>query len=179
LWNFSFAKTLVELDDSPFKTLVAVVKGNSLRNLYKRHKQSLYAFNIRGFLGNRGINQDLINTIISSPDDFYYFNNGVSAVCTDFSIDSTTRVVTASKLQIINGAQTVTAIANQDADERVEVLFRLTETEGESTEKGMNQRIIRYNNSQNQIKVSDFRSNDPIQRFLKDKLRVHHRIKRE
>lgn len=156
--------------EQPLRTLVAVVKGNSLRDLYKRHKQSLYAFNIRGYLGSRGINKDLISTIEKEPEDFFYFNNGVAAVCTDFDIDPSTRLVTAKKLQIINGAQTVTAIANQDADEKVEVLFRLTETESVSTEKGMNQKIIQYNNSQNLIKLSDFRSNDPIQKYLIEKL---------
>jgi len=156
--------------DQPLRTLVAVVKGNSLRDLYKRHKQSLYAFNIRGYLGSRGINKDLIHTIINEPEDFFYFNNGVSAVCTGFQVNEQTRVVTAQKLQIINGAQTVTAIANQDPDEKIEVLFRLTQTESVSTEKGLNQKIIQFNNSQNLIKLSDFRSNDPIQRYLTEKL---------
>ncbi len=69
-------------------------------------------------------------------------------------------------MQIINGAQTVSSLANQPPLKEVEVLFRLTQSEDYKTEKGFNRQIIQFNNSQNQIKVSDFRSNDPIQLFL-------------
>jgi len=78
----------------------------------------------------------------------FYYNNGVSAVCSDFRIEDT--VVTARRFQIINGAQTVSALARamkQSPNADVYVLFRLTETVeaygGEFTEN-----IIRYNNTQ-------------------------------
>jgi hypothetical protein len=150
---------------TPYPSLVAIVKGNTLRDLKKRYKESLYAWNIRGFLGAQGINRDVATTIREQPDHFFYYNNGVSAICTDFEITDAGRL-TANNFQIINGAQTVSTLAAQDPAPEVDVLFRLTKTPSVKTETGFNHDVIRFNNSQNPIKVSDFRSNDQIQLFL-------------
>ena len=152
------------LKEEPHRSLIAVLKGNALRDLKRRHKESLYAWNIRGFLGGQGINKAISETIRNDPSDFYYFNNGVSAICTDFEIDG--NLLTARNFQIINGAQTVSSLAAQDAEPSIEVLFRLTKTNDVSTDSGFNHDLIRFNNSQNPIKLSDFRSNDQIQLFL-------------
>jgi len=39
------------------------------------------------------------------------------------------------------------------------------------TESGINSQIIRYNNTQNAIKVSDFKSNEPIQKWLESRFK--------
>jgi hypothetical protein len=155
--------------EAPYRTIVGVLKGNSLRALYLQHKQALYAWNIRGYLGNRGINHEISDTAHNAPTDFFYFNNGVSAVCTDYWLDG--NQLTAQNMQIINGAQTVSSLASQDPRSEIEVLFRLTKTKSVKTDKGLNHEIIKYNNSQNAIKLSDFRSNDPIHHFLAERLR--------
>lgn len=150
--------------NDPFPTIVAVVKGNLLQNLSKRYRQALYAWNIRGYLGNRGINQQISETAKNNPGEFFYYNNGVSAICTKLEIND--NKIRAHKFQIINGAQTVSSLGNVSPNPSVEVLLRLTQTQSVSTEKGFNKSIIEYNNSQNSVKISDFRSNDPIQVFL-------------
>ena len=163
-------QNLFFVNDRPYQTLIAIIKGNTLRALYKQYRHSLYAFNIRGYLGNRGINSDIVDTAARRPEDFFYFNNGVSAVCTDFELNGNHLI--AQKFQIINGAQTVTSLAQQEPNPKIEVLFRLTKTLSVATEKGINQDIIRFNNTQNAIKISDFRSNDPLQLFLERKLKL-------
>ena len=55
----------------PHKTIVAVIKGNALANLAKRYRQSLYAWNIRGYLGNRGINHAIARTANDQPESFF------------------------------------------------------------------------------------------------------------
>jgi hypothetical protein len=99
------------------------------------------------------------------PESFFYFNNGVSAICTDFDIDVSNKLI-AKNFQVINGAQTITTLHRTPANPEIEVLFRLTVTGSVRTEKGFTRDIIQYNNSQNVIKVSDFRSNDEIQLWL-------------
>jgi len=148
----------------PYETLVTVVKGNTLRDLYKQHKEALFAWNIRGYLGNRGVNKTIIETAELHPGKFFYFNNGVSAICTGYEIEN--HKLRAKHFQIINGAQTVGALAKAGPKQDIEVLFRLTKSASVKTDKGMNIDIIRYNNSQNVIKTSDFHSNDPIQMWL-------------
>ena len=150
----------------PFQTLIAVLKGNTLRDLYKQYKESLFAWNIRGYLGNRGINNIIAGTAESSPDNFFYFNNGVTAICTEYSINN--NLLKANNFQIINGAQTIGALARVDIKEEVEILFRITKTLDVKTDKGVNRDIIRFNNTQNAVKISDFRSNDPIQLWLEN-----------
>ncbi len=153
--------------ESPYPTLIASVKGNTLRDLYNRHKESFLAYNIRGYLGGVGVNKSIRETADQDPETFFYFNNGVSAVCTDFEIENGT--VVAKDFQIINGAQTIGSLRKAKAQPKLEVLFRLTKTENVKTIKGFNRDIIKYNNTQNVIKISDFRSNDPIQVWLQEK----------
>lgn len=158
--------------EKPHRTAVAVLKGNELINLYKKERDSLFAYNIRGFLGGRGINNDIVETAQKAPGDFYYFNNGVSAICTSFEIDAD-NVLIARDFQIINGAQTVGALSRAGMNPDVEVLVRITEGESVKTEKGFNADIIRFNNTQNVIKVSDFRANDKIQIWLEKAFNEH------
>jgi len=155
---------------TPYQTIIAVISGNELRNLYSQYKNSLFAYNIRDYLGSKGINKDIAETVRTNPEHFFYFNNGVSAVCTDYELDGNR--LRAKGFQIINGAQTVTSLAKQDPQSNVDVLFRLTKTTSVKTESGINADIIRFNNSQNVIKVSDFRANDPIQMWLQQHLRL-------
>ena len=149
----------------PHPTVIAAIKGNALINLFKEHKESLFTYNIRGYLGARGtINKEMRQTIDNRPTEFFYFNNGISAICTEYKLEG--NILSAHDFQIINGAQTVGSLARSDQNPDIEVLFRLTKAEDVKTEKGINRDIIRYNNSQNIIKASDFRANDDIHIWL-------------
>lgn len=156
------------LIDEPQKTLVCVIKANQLINLYNKEGDALFAYNIRTFLGRKSLNKDIIRTASEDPDRFFYFNNGISAICTKLDIDPTmdAPIVTARNFQVINGAQTIGALAKSDTTPECLVLLRITEGESVKTEKGFNASIIRYNNTQNVVKASDFRSNDPIHVWL-------------
>ena len=159
--------------EEPRPTLVCVIKANQLKNLYKKEGDALLAHNIRTFLGRKSLNKGIIDTASQTPADFFYFNNGISGICTDLTIEETPKKVTAfaSKFQIINGAQTVGSLAKSSTTADCYVLLRVTEGESVSTEKGFNASIIKYKNTQNIVKASDFRSNDPIQQWLEARCR--------
>jgi hypothetical protein len=154
-----------EVKDAQYRTVVAVVTGNTLRDLYKRYKQRLFAWNIRGYLGDGKINRDIKVTAREFPKNFFYFNNGISAICTAIDIDNR-NILRARKFQVINGAQTVTALGMGEPIGDIQILIRVTKTLDVATEKGINRDIIRFNNTQNNIKPSDFRSNDKIHIWL-------------
>lgn len=158
--------------DRPYPTIVAAIKGNVLRDLYNKHKESLFAYNIRGYLGGAGVNAGIRETANNDPESFFYFNNGVAAICTHLELDESKSKVTARDFQVINGAQTIGALRRADPQVGLEVLFRLTQTENVKTIKGFNRDIIKFNNTQNVVKISDFRSNDPIQLWLEDKFKT-------
>jgi hypothetical protein len=153
---------------APHRTLLSFVKGNTLVNLYRKEKDSLFAYNVRSFMGKR-VNKDIVDTARERPAGFYYFNNGVSAICTKIE-EKGKNHFRFYNFQIINGAQTVGSLsAVRDLSAECEVLLRVTEGASVKTEKGFNADIIRYNNTQNIVKASDFRSNDPIQLWLEDR----------
>lgn len=154
--------------DGPMPGIVAILTTNALRNLWDEFKNGLYAQNIRGGL-NTKLNKEMQATLAARPENFFYFNNGISAICTDYRLDDNR--LEADQLQIINGAQTLNAIGANEMLHDGRVLFRLTKTDDVSTESGINAEIIRYNNTQNAVLDSDFRSNDPIQRWLESQFK--------
>lgn len=145
--------------------IIAILKTNAVAQLYEEHKEAIYAYNIRRNLPKSSINEDMEATLREEPDKFFYFNNGISAICKSFDVDNQ-GVLTATDFQIINGTQTLHAIWQAPRNSSSRVIFRLTETETIRTESGLPADIIRYNNTQNEVKDSDFRSNDPIQVWL-------------
>jgi AIPR protein len=152
------------------KTLIGAIKGNQLLNLYGRYRNELFAVNIRLPLETGRVNPEIIKTAKEHPQNFFYYNNGISAVCKSIVVDDTH--VIADNFQIINGAQTVHAVvtALEDSPQReLYVLFRLTETD-EGYGGTFTENMVKYNNTQNPVKVSDFVSNDPIQLWLTKEL---------
>ena len=146
------------------------MRGNVLTNLYEEHRQALFALNIRlPMTKAQATNKEIKRTATEDPESFFFYNNGVSAVCSEFEWDQGRNQVVAKRFQIINGAQTVGSIAGTSGTDKVSVLFRLTET-GESTGGNFTENIIRFNNTQNPVKISDFRANDQIQKFLATEL---------
>lgn len=155
--------------NSPYHTLIGRISANELRNLYRQHRQQLFTFNIRlPMSSQRSINKAIRETAESEPQHFFYYNNGVSAVCSEFELTSKNKLV-AKRFQIINGAQTVGALSADALTRDVYVLFRLTAT-GERSGGSFTENIIRFNNTQNPIRISDFRANDPVQQFLQRRL---------
>lgn len=164
----------------PYPTLVAAVKANWIRNIYSRGgaRERVFALNIRDWLGRRtGINKTMVDTITNDASNFFYYNNGISAICTGLTRESEGHNVRirAENFQIINGAQTVGAIvdATPKGDDAW-VLLRITQpSSSKSEQKTINDNIIRYNNTQNLVKVSDFCANDQIQLWLEGELAKH------
>jgi hypothetical protein len=176
-WAFLDLTGLVA-PNSPYQTFVCTIKGTTLKSMYQQYKGKLFNYNIRGYLGANAINRKMEKTIEETPEQFYYFNNGLSAICTEVELikthDGHGQRIRCKDFQIINGAQTTTCIGtfkNDDKLQQVRVLVRITKAEDLKKErKGLNRKIVQFNNSQSVIKISDFRSNDDIQLFLEEKL---------
>jgi len=154
--------------------LTFAIRGTELQRIAKQHRESLFNWNIRRYLGKKGdVNQGIIKTISEEPENFYYFNNGISALCESFDFDEGTKNLKIDRLQIVNGAQTVGAIQVADPDKLkdVLVLVKLTAIKKFQREKGIAADLIRTNNTQNKLSIPDFRSNDQIQLWLEQKFK--------
>ena len=156
------------------ENITFVLKGSDLQTIARQHKESLFNWNIRRFLGKKSeVNQGLCKTINESPKNFYYFNNGISALCTDYNFNPNTKNLVIKKMQVVNGAQTLGAIQNSDPNKLkdVFVLVKLTKLKNFLKETGVSAELIRTNNTQNKLALPDFRSNDPIQIWLERKFK--------
>jgi hypothetical protein len=110
----------------------------------------------------------LSETIETEPSNFFYYNNGVSALCEGFHFVERRKTLKITKLQIVNGAQTIGAIRNARPEklQEVLVLVKLTAVKHASRERGIAADLIKTNNTQNTLRAPDFRSNDKIQQWL-------------
>jgi len=145
--------------------------GSFFYDQYKKYGLDLFSANIRDYLGSRAsdsnINNGIKNTAESEPANFWIYNNGVTALVNKLSSKKTANGVRLSirGISIVNGAQTTGAIGSLDKrpKKQLTVPVRFIWTQNES----LVENIIKYNNSQNKISASDFRSTDAIQKRLK------------
>ncbi len=153
---------------SEHPTILITQKGSKLKQLYLRNDcmERLFNLNIRSWLGRNAVNKAMEETIKNEPEHFFYYNNGITGICESFDLSDDESYLTCNKLQIINGAQTVTTIAKCQNDanlSKVKVLFRIISAGKYGKSNHLCEEIVTNNNNQTIIQVSDFRSNDNIQ----------------
>jgi hypothetical protein len=147
---------------------------NSMNFTNLQHiEQPSFPLNIRDFIGDTPTNKEMIRTAHSQPEDFFFFNNGISAVATQIEADVQSGLLKCQGFSIINGAQTVKSLAkahgkNAQTAGLADVLIRVTQVSlrNKPSEQAFLENVTRFNNTQNAVKISDFRSNDAIQRQL-------------
>ena len=145
----------------PKSHITFVIQGTQLNEIFAQHQKSLFNWSIRKFLkyGSR-INKRISETIVNSPETFYYLNNGISALCDNFWFNKNAGELIIKKLQILNGAQTIGAIGHINLQEhfsalsKTQVLVKLTAAKKASQEKELAGAIIRANNTHNLITPS-------------------------
>jgi len=113
------------------------------------------------------INNGIQKSAKESPNDFWVFNNGLTVLSNNFSIDKSGEL-TISGISIVNGAQTSGAIGGLTKQPLKSMLIpaRFIKTSNQSLLLD----IIRFNNSQNKVTASDFRSTDRIQKRLREEI---------
>jgi hypothetical protein len=169
LVTFSLASDHYLTPDGELQNITFAVRGTRLKEIAVAYKDSLFNWNIRRFLGKKGeVNTGLTETLEKEPKMFFYYNNGISALCEAFEFNPKTKELTVHKLQIVNGAQTIGAIKNANSDNLRDVLVivKLTAIKHASRERGIAAGLIKTNNTQNTLRAPDFRSNDKIQQWL-------------
>lgn len=160
-----------ELQGEKWKAYITAVTAKWLKKYYKVYDKDLFSGNPRTYLGagkkKNKINLGIIETIQQEPDNFWPYNNGVTALVNDYNIvqDSETEEehLFVSGITIINGAQTTGAISSVEnlGDALVPIRFIVCR------DINIIGNIIDNNNKQNEILPSDLRSNDKTQNRLR------------
>jgi hypothetical protein len=151
------------------------INGSQIAEIFKAHQSTIFSLNIRNYIGDNITNREIRKTATGDPHSFFFYNNGVSALAKKIKLDIEHRTLTCEGFSVVNGAQTVRSLSKAWADDTVsvrdvELLIRISEFGSLTTgEQEFLANVTRFNNTQNSIKLSDFRSNDAIQIDLKKK----------
>ena len=148
-----------ETDASNCKSFLCTIPGSVLADLYDEYGSRMLEGNVRSFLGKRGVNKDIRNTVLNEPQMFFIYNNGLSATATE-AIVKGERLLFVRDLQIVNGGQTTATLSaarhSNEADlSKINVLMKLTQVPPE-TAAIIVPIISRSANSQNKINAADF-----------------------
>lgn len=165
--------------EEPYKTYYGQISAFELANLFILQGKKLFSENIRSFIGLSTINSDILSTIKNEPENFIYFNNGITVICNDIlpipgkTLNKTTGTFVCKGMQIVNGAQTVGSLGTAFNDyaeqlKQASVFVRLIPLTNCPDDFG--RRITIASNTQNKIEKRDFVSLDPIQQNLRTEL---------
>jgi len=138
----------------------------------------LYHKNIRSFKGSTDVNDAITKTLQEKPENFLYFNNGITLLCEKLKrqplggTDRSSGVFDCKGVNVVNGAQTVGSIIQAGSSlkgkDQLKVMVRLISLEGCPPDFG--HEVTRATNTQNRIEKRDFAALDKEQSRLKSEL---------
>ena len=156
-----------------FHSYLCVIPGKILADIYDEYGSALLEGNVRSFLSTKvAVNKKIRETILSKPDRFFAFNNGISATALNVELADTPqgRFVTKVKdFQIINGGQTTASLSNarfRDKADLSSIFVQMKLTEIDETDADKSTELIRNisksSNSQNKVSDADFFATSPF-----------------
>lgn len=160
--------------DDSYQSYLSVVDGELLVKIYEDYGQKLFEQNVRTFLQFRGgVNKGLRNTIEWKPEMFFAYNNGITATATEVELGYNGNITKIKNLQIVNGGQTTSAIyaakKNSNLDvSKVSVQMKLSVVAETKNQDDFVAKVAEYANTQNKINNSDFFSNSPFHKDIKE-----------
>ena len=159
----------------PRKAFYGQISAAALAKLVEDHGKALFERNIRHYLGSVGVNTAIEKTVRSRPSDFFYLNNGITAIADTITPAAGTNQKCAfgcTRLSIVNGAQTAGSIFNAALAGQIspdaKLLLTLIEIGNGADEIGL--KITRARNHQNVVRGFDFAALDPNQERLRQEL---------
>ncbi len=157
---------LLETGDG-WEAIITTTKIENIQNLYSKYGDILFSANVRGFLGtrrsSRNINQQIKLTVEKEPENFWIYNNGITAI-TNKIISFDENSMELSGIAIINGAQTTGSVSSAKLaeDRPARVLLRVIRP----SHLSLINSVVKYNNTQNVIYTWELRSGDRFQTRL-------------
>ncbi|MEH7126209.1 AIPR family protein [Bacillus sp. JJ1773] len=156
-----------------YQSYLGIMNGEQLFKIYDEYGQKLLEQNVRTFLQFRGgVNKGIRNTIQYKPDMFFAYNNGITATATD--VETRNGFITKiTDFQIVNGGQTTSAIyaakKNSKLDiSNISVQMKLSVVNNFEKKSEFVSSVSEYANTQNKVNKSDFFSNSPFHKEMKD-----------
>lgn len=167
--------------ETPHVAFYGQVAAPVIADWWSTYGDRLFARNLRSLLGDTDVNTEMRSTLQESPENFWYFNNGITIIAnkitktmaggggTDFG------TFHCENISVVNGAQTVSTIGryHTKAPEKVsQALIPLRIISLEKADSQLQISITKTNNRQNRIDNRDFVTLDPEQTRLRAELGV-------
>jgi hypothetical protein len=122
---------------------------------------TLFQKNVRQSLGlNNQVNKGIKHSIYNDGKDFFFFHNGITALCNKMEFNSDTKELKLKGLSVVNGCQSLNTILS--CSEKIKtlddsfIMFRFYEI----PQRDRADKISISTNSQSAVKPRDLRSND-------------------
>lgn len=175
----------VELKDfghtqEPYMAFYGRMDAKRLAELWIEYEERLVDRNIRRFKGTTTVNSGLAETLQQEAQHFFYFNNGVTFLCeTIYELhprdpNRETGKFRVQGLSIINGAQTVGAIAKQSIAhyDAHRAMVMATFVCLAHAPDGFGERVTQARNRQNAVDLEDFAALDERQTVWRQTLKM-------
>lgn len=157
----------------PYYAVYGKVSCADVAEWYKSHDELLFSENIRGTLSDSDINVQIESAVLKSPQDFWYLNNGITAIADEIrrkpvglGDQKESSYWNVSNIKIVNGAQTTGSIAkaysrNSKAVEGAYVQIKVISLDKAPLD--IANRITTATNTQNRVEPKDFLALDATQ----------------
>lgn len=161
-----------EISGDGWQSFNTAIRLDELRTHWKTFGKNLLSPNIRDYLGVRksekNINYGIKNSAQNNAEEFFIYNNGITAIVHSFEHDRDMNVVRVHGLGIVNGGQTTGSIGTLSDREatsldKAHVQVRFVKSADTSRLKN----VVKFNNTQNKVEATDFRSSDAVQDRLR------------
>ena len=169
--NIPFLK--IHNESNEYESYLTIMNGDQLFEIYDEYGQKLLEQNVRTFLQFKGgVNKGIRNTIENRPELFFAYNNGITATATEVIYENgfIKKIV---DFQIVNGGQTTSAIYAAKKNSRldiskVNIQMKLSVVKDIDNKGQFVSKVSEYANTQNKVNKSDFFSNSPFHKEMKD-----------
>ncbi|MGI5326679.1 AIPR family protein [Actinomadura nitritigenes] len=164
--------------DTPFEAWQGTVAVRDVAQWHDDHGDGLYEQNVRKSLGLTRTNSGIKETLLNEPENFWYFNNGITVLCESIEPEWLGRrrpdepvKLKLKGVSVVNGAQTASAIhgamkENAEAADEADVTVRAISLGKDRSVYAT--RITETTNTQNDVSQRDFIALDVAQAEIRE-----------
>lgn len=153
-------------------TILGILRLRELTEFIVRNRDYVFESNIRQWMQFKTtVNKGLRETLQNAPDKFFYYNNGITIVVSDFDVGEN-NVIILHAPQIVNGAQTSNSILDR-AKRTNNMNGSITATIIKADDEQEQNNITKYRNSQNSVRGKDLVSLMDFHKSIKSQLKSY------
>ena len=151
-------------------TILGILKLREITEFVSKNKDYVFDSNIRQWMQFKTtVNKGLRETLQNNPGKFFYYNNGITIVVSDF-IELGENLIELHAPQIVNGAQTSNSIldhSKRTKNMEGSITVTIIKADGEQEQNN----ITKYRNSQNSVRGKDLVSLMDFHKSIKSQLK--------